>query len=79
MLKIDFLIALYAFFWLLKKCIIYKLCSRGKYEKGVFMRKILLVLTLFFSTSSTAYYPTYVSRTNHLVEISEKNQVNGIA
>lgn len=43
------------------------------------MRKILLVLTLFFSTSSTAYYPTYVSRTNHLVEISEKNQVNGIA
>jgi len=52
---------------------------KDKYEKGVFMRKIILILTLFFSTSSTAYYPTYVSRTNHLVEISEKNQVNGIA
>lgn len=28
---------------------------------------------LIYSTSATAYYPTYVSKTNHLVEISQKN------
>lgn len=42
------------------------------YGKGVFMRKILLILSLLFSTSSMAYYPTYVAKTNHLVEISQK-------
>ncbi|MEM6187640.1 hypothetical protein [Shewanella vaxholmensis] len=36
------------------------------------MKKIVFLM-LIYSTSATAYYPTYVSKTNHLVEISQKN------
>lgn len=37
------------------------------------MKNIIAFLILIYSTSATAYYPTYVSNTNHLVEISQKN------
>lgn len=44
------------------------------------MKKIVFIL-LIYSTSATAYYPTYVSKTNHLVEISQKKsgQWNSLA